>query len=100
MPVKKSDIIKSQYFSHVLFSCIGIITVSIFLAITVAIHGNKYFYYGFRDAITLILGGGVISLLIGAISYPLYYVLDYEKTEAIAIISAVISIAFIIELVF
>ncbi len=96
MPVKKSDIVKSQYFSHILWSCIGVITVSIFLAITIAIHGNKYFYYGFRDAITLILGGGIISLLIGSISYPLYYVLDYEKTEAIAIISTVISLVFII----
>lgn len=65
------------------------------MIITVSIHGNQYFYYGFRDAVTLILGGGVIAIFIGAVFYPLYYYLEAGKIEIIAIISLIISIAII-----
>lgn len=70
LPIKKTEIIKSQYFSHLFWSLIGIVIVSVFMSITVLIHGNQYFYYGFRDAVTLVLGGGVLAILIGAVSFP------------------------------
>ena len=50
------------------------------------------FYYGFRDVLTLILGGGILAVFMGAIAYPLYYWWGEEKTEiiiALAILGAV-----------
>lgn len=70
LPVRRRDIVKSQYITH----------------------GNIYFYYGFRDVLTLILGGGILALFMGAIAYPLYYWWGEEKTEiiiALAILGAV-----------
>lgn len=59
------------------------------------IHGNQYFYYGFRDAVTLVLGGGILALFIGSLFYPLYYFLGAEKIEITAIISLIISVAIV-----
>lgn len=98
LPIKKTEIIKSQYVSHVFWSLIGIVIVAAFMLITVLIHGNQYFYYGFRDAITLVLGGGVLAILIGAVSFPLYYLWGAERTEVILVLSVLFSVGAIIGL--
>lgn len=95
LPVKRNHIVKSYYISHLCWCIAGMIIVTLCMVITVMIHGNQYFYYGFRDAITLILGGAVLAIFIGAIFYPFYYFWGDEKTEIIAIISTVISIAIV-----
>ena len=64
----------------------------------VLIHGNQYFYYGFRDAITLIMCGGVIAILIGAIAYPLYYIWGSGKTEIVSILSLLGAVVIIVGL--
>ena len=56
---------------HTIWSISGVVIVAVFMTLTVFIHGDQYFYYGFRDAITLVLGGGILAILIGAFSYPL-----------------------------
>lgn len=93
LPVQRKDIVKSQYMNHILLSIMGTILVAVFLFVTVMIHGNQYFYYGFRDAITLVLGGTILSVLIGVIAYPLYYLWGVEKTEAIAVLSVIGAVA-------
>ena len=98
LPVRRKEIVKSQYISHLLLSLSGTVFVALFLSITVFIHGNKYFYYGFRDAITLIVGGGVLGILIGAFAYPLYYVWGAGKTEVISVVSALGAVAVIMVL--
>ena len=98
LPIKKTDIIKSQYISHLFWSLIGIVIVSVFMLITVLIHGNQYFYYGFRDAITLVCGGGVLAILIGAVSFPLYYLWGAERTEVILVLSVLSSVGAIMGL--
>lgn len=98
LPVKRKDIVKGQYISHFLISLAGMLTVALFILLTVLIHGNQYFYYGFRDAVTLILLGGILSILIGAIAYPLYYLWGAERTEIILVLSVVLSIAVIMGL--
>lgn len=98
LPVKRKEIVKSQYISHFLISLAGMLTVALFILLTVLIHGNQYFYYGFRDAVTLILLGGILSILIGAIAYPLYYLWGAERTEIILVLSVVLSIAVIMGL--
>ena len=98
LPVKRKEIVKGQYISHFLISLAGMLTVALFILLTVLIHGNQYFYYGFRDAVTLILLGGILSILIGAIAYQLYYLWGAERTEIILVLSVVLSIAVIMGL--
>ena len=74
------------------------VIVAVFMTLTVFIHGDQYFYYGFRDAITLVLGGGILAILIGAFSYPFYYLWGAEKTEVILIISVIGSISIVFAL--
>ena len=73
LPVKRNKIVQSYYISHLSWCIGGMAIVTVFMLLTVIIHGNQYFYYGFRDAITLILGGGILALFVGSIFYPLYY---------------------------
>lgn len=96
LPVKRNQIVQSYYISHVCWCVAGMIAVTIFMTITILIHGNQYFYYGFRDAFTLVLGGGILAMFIGSVFYPLYYFLGAEKTEITAILSAIISVAILV----
>lgn len=95
-PVKRNQIVKSYYISHLCWCIAGMVSVVVCIVITIMIHGNQYFYYGFRDAVTLVLGGSVLAIFIGAVFYPLYYFLGAEKIEIIVIISAVSSIAIVV----
>lgn len=95
LPVKRKNIVQSYYISHLCWCAVSIVIVAFFMLLTVIIHGNQYFYYGFRDAVTLVLGGGVLAIFIGAIFYPLYYYLGAEKIEIIAIISLAVSVVII-----
>lgn len=95
LPIRRKSIIESQYISHTIWSIAGVVVVAVFMAFTVIIHGDQYFYYGFRDAITLVLGGGILAILIGAISYPLYYLWGAEKTEVILVIGVIGSIGIV-----
>lgn len=95
-PVRRGEIVTSQYIAHSAGSFAGTIIVSAFMGLTVLVHGNQYFYYGFRDAITLIITGAVIAFLMGAISYPLYYLWGAERTELILAASVLGSVGFII----
>lgn len=96
LPVKRNDIVQSYYISHLCWCIGGMVIVTFFMLLTVFIHGNQYFYYGFRDAITLILGGGILAIFIGSFFYPLYYFLGVEKIEITAIISLIVSVTLII----
>ena len=91
LPVRKKEIVKSQYISHLIWTMAGTGIVALFILLTVLIHGDRYFYYGFRDAVTLILGGGVLAVFMGAVSYPLYYWWGGEKTEVILLLSVLVS---------
>ena len=95
LPVRRKDIVKSQYISHAVCGAAGCAAVALFLTVSVLIHGNVDFYYGFRDAVTLVLGGGILAFLIGAVAYPLYYWWGEERAE-IAMVLAVLGAAGIV----
>ena len=80
-PIRRCYIIRSQYLSHLFWSLGGTAMAALFLALTLLVHGDQYFYYGFRDALTLVLGGAILAMLIGAIAYPLILLLGYTRTE-------------------
>lgn len=62
------------------------------------VHGNQYFYYGFRDAITLIIGGWVLAIFIGAIAYPLYVLWGAGRTEIISVLSTIGAVGIVLGL--
>lgn len=93
MPVTRAAIIRSLFFSHLIWAGVGLGGASVFMGLTVLIHGNRYFAYGLRDAMTLVLCGGVVSILLGAFSYPLLCLWGTERADAIQILSALASVA-------
>ncbi len=95
LPVRRIDILKSQYLTHTLWTFLTMAAVSAVVGGTVLIHGNLYFYYGFRDAVTLLSAGGVIALLIGALSYPLHYFLSDGKTVIVPLFSVLGAVAIV-----
>lgn len=98
LPVRRVDILKSEYLTHTLWSTLALTAVSAVIGGTVLIHGNLYFYYGFRDAVTLVSAGGVIALLIGALSYPLHYLMSEDKAIIVPLLSTLGSVAIVLGL--
>lgn len=88
-PVRRREIIKSQYLSHLFWSLGGTAMAVLFLTLTLLVHGDRYFYYGLRDAVTLVLGGTILAVLIGAIAYPLILLWGYARIE-VAMLSGTI----------
>lgn len=86
-PVRRKDIIKSRYISYFTWVLIGIILSTIFVKLTILIHGNRYFYHELRDPISLFCASIGISLFMGTIFYPMIYFLGSDKNEIVMIIS-------------
>lgn len=97
-PVRRREIIKSQYLSHLFWSLGGTAMAALFLVLTLLVHGDRYFYYGFRDALTLVLGGAILAMLIGAIAYPLIQLLGYARTEVAMLSGTIGAIAIVLAL--
>jgi hypothetical protein len=86
-PVRRSDIVKSRYVSHVIWVFSGIFLSAFFIVLTVAIHGNRYFYHTVRDPLALFSVGIGVALLMGTIFYPMVYLFGADKSEITMIIS-------------
>ena len=97
-PVRRREIIKSQYLSHLFWSLGGTAMAALFLALTLLVHGDRYFYYGFRDALTLVLCGAILAMLIGAIAYPLILLLGYARIEVAMLSGTIGAIAIVLAL--
>lgn len=98
LPVRRCDIVKSYYFSHLFWCLGGTLVAAVFLMLTLLVHGDHYFYYGFRDAFTLVLGGCILAVLIGVIAYPLYIVLGHARTEVVLLVSCAGAIGIVLGL--
>lgn len=86
-PIRRKDIVKSRYISHTLWCLGGMILVVAFVGITVLFHGNRFFYNGIRDPITLLCIGLGIPTLMGSIFYPLIYLFGSDKNELMMILA-------------
>lgn len=89
LPVKKNDIVKSKYFSYAGWLITGFVTAVILVSAAVLIHGNVYFAYGLRDVISLFTLSIVIALMVGAIFFPLAYLIGIDKSEVLLISSII-----------
>lgn len=95
LPVRRRDIVKGHYLNHLLWSAVGMVIVSAIMAMTVLVHGNQFFYYGWRDAVSLVAIGFVLAVLIGALAYPMYYYFGAMHAELILLGSTLGSVAIV-----
>lgn len=92
MPVHRKDIIRSKYLSYLfwlLFGTLLALTVTILAAI---IHKTTTWLPGTGALPSMFTLGIGISLLTGALFYPLSFVFGIEKSETILIISIITAI--------
>lgn len=95
-PVKRSDIIKSYFISHLFWLTIGIFFTGIGIMLSILIHGFPFDRN--TDIFMLFVVGIGISLFMGAFFFPLYYIGGEERNEVFMVISLLCGIIIIMSL--
>lgn len=85
LPVKRADIIKSMYLNHIFWLLIG-------TAFAGTVTGSSWLLHGCpfdlpMDILTMFILGISISLFMGAIFFPLFYLGGAERSEVFLVIS-------------
>lgn len=97
LPVTRKVIIKSKYVSYLFWVLIGTIIAAVFIALAHLFHGNIFFAYGVQDIASLFGLGIGIAILVGALFFPLAYLVGIDKSEVLLVISIIggIGLAFL-----
>lgn len=96
-PIKRSDIVKSYFISQLLWLVVGILFAGIVVALSVMLHGFPFDRD--IDVFMLFVIGNGISLLMGAIFFPLFYLGGEERNEVFLVISLLCGIGIIMGLI-
>lgn len=91
VPVKRTDIVKSYYISLLAWLLTGMVFAGICVTLSILLHGFP-FDRG-TDILMLFTSGIGLSLFMGAVFFPSFYLGNEEKSEAIMIISILAAIA-------
>lgn len=84
-PVKRSQIVSSYYISQLLWLLVGMIFAGVGVSLSIALHG--YPFDRNTDLLMLFVVGISISLFMGAIFFPLFYLCGEERSEVFLVIS-------------
>ncbi len=95
-PVKRADIVKSLFFSQVLWLAVGAAFAGICAALSIALHG--YPFDRDTDIFMLFVVGIGTSLFMGAIFFPLLFWGGEERNEVFLVISLLCGIGSIMGL--
>lgn len=96
VPVTRADIVKSYFVSQILWLIAGMVFAGICISISAALHGLPF---DRNTDIFMIFAAGVgISLFMGAIFFPLFYLGGEERSEVFLIISLICGIGIIMGL--
>lgn len=95
-PVKRSDIVKSYFISQILWLIVGIAYAGIGVALSIMLHGVTLDRN--VDIFMLFVVGIGISLFMGAIFFPLFYLGGEERNEVFLIISLLCGIGIVMGL--
>ncbi len=95
LPVRRRCIVQSQYAGFLALCLLGTALALAFVGLTVLIHGNLYFYPGMRDFWSMTVFGLFGALLMGALFYPLHYLLGAERNEAALLIALIAAVGII-----
>lgn len=95
-PIKRSDIVKSYFISLLLWLLVGMAFAGAAVTLSVMLHGFPFDRN--TDIFTVFVVGVGISLFMGAIFFPLFYLGGEERNEVFLVISLLCSIAIIMGL--
>lgn len=93
VPVKRSAIVQSYFLSLLLWLMVGMIFAGMGVAMSIMLHGFPFDRD--TDVYMLFVVGIGISLLMGAIFFPLFYLGGEERNEVFLVISLLCSIGII-----
>ena len=85
LPVKRADIVKSYFINQIIWLLAGTLFVGIGVGLSWLLHGCAFDQS--IDALTMFALGVSISLFMGAIFFPLFYLGGAERSDAFLIIA-------------
>lgn len=85
LPVKRTDIVKSLFLNQIIWLLVGTFFVGIEIGLSWLFHGCPFDQV--IDVLTMFALGVSMSLFMGAIFFPLFYVGGEEKSEVFLVIS-------------
>ena len=92
-PVKRSAIVQSYFLSMLLWLAVGMVFAGAGAALSIMLHGFPFDRN--TDVFMLFVAGTGISLFMGAIFFPLFYLGGEEQIEVFLVISLLLSIGII-----
>ena len=92
-PVKRSAIVQSYFLSMLLWLAVGMVFAGAGAALSIMLHGFPFDRN--TDVFMLFVAGTGISLFMGAIFFPLFYLGGEEQNEVFLVISLLLSIGII-----
>lgn len=95
-PVKRADIIKSHFLSQLFWMIIGMFFAGVVTGLSIVLHGFPFDKN--TDVYMLFVAGIGISLFMGAIFFPLFYLGGEERNEVFLVISLLCGIGILLEL--
>ncbi len=95
-PVKRSAIVRSYFLSLLLWLIVGMIFAGIGVALSIMLHGFPFDRN--TDVFILFVVGIGISLFMGAIFFPLFYLGGEERNEVFLVISVLCGIGLVMGL--
>lgn len=95
-PVKRSAIVQSYFLSLLLWLVVGMVFAGIGVALSIMLHGFPFERN--TDVFMLFVVGVGISLFMGAIFFPLFYVGEEERNEVFLVISLLCGIGLVMGL--
>lgn len=95
-PVKRADIVKSFFLSQILWMIVGMAFAGMCVTLSIALHGFPFDKN--TDVFMLYVIGISISLFMGAIFFPLFFLGGEERSEVFLIISLFCGIGIIMGL--
>lgn len=84
-PVKRSEIVKSQYLSLLCWLAAGVVIAALGMSLSIALHGMPFDRN--TDILMLFTTGVSVSLFMGAAFFPLFFLGGEERSEVVMIAS-------------
>lgn len=85
LPVKRTDIVKSYFINQIIWVLIGTLFTGIVMGLSWHLHGCPFDRP--IDALTLVALGVSISLFMGAMFFPLFYLGGVERSDVFLVIT-------------
>ena len=85
LPVKRADIVKSYFINQIVWLLIGILFTGIVMGISWLLHGCPFDRS--IDALTMAALGISVSLFMGAMFFPLFYLGGAERSDVFLVIT-------------